>query len=164
MSTKANEELKVALKLPATLLGEGSEEFMNTIKRKFDLTDVVSIKVVDTAFEGKDTLLYINFVKNVPIQSPELQEANGVVVELGGTLTLRFDERGELDSYVLDYQEKAGVEEAKTGLVGLMKTGNIYFARPGEKVDISGLIRQRVKFYIQEDDQGRKRLHRVFFA
>ncbi len=164
MSTPASDVLKATIRLPVTLSGEGSREFLDSVKRAFDLNDVIRIRVVDTAFEGKDTLLYLNFAKELLLEGPELGQASGVMAELGGMLTLRFDEAGELDSYVLDYQEKAGIDESKSGIIGLMKSGDIYFAQPGEEVDISALMRRRIKFYMQQDDQGRKRLHRVFFA
>ncbi len=164
MSEKPSQEMKDAVRLPIVILGDDSEVFSSLIKREFKLDDAKKIIVVDSVFEGDDTLLYLSFVRDVAIVGTEMREASGLVVELGGTLTLRFDKKGELVAYSMNDQQGAGIQETKTGVIGLLNEGKIYFAKPGEKVDVSKLARERIPFYMQEDNDGTKRLFRAYVS
>jgi hypothetical protein len=144
------------------LSGTGASLFLGTVKRAFNLQSVVDMNIADQAFDGKDTLLYLSFVRDVAIEGKELKEASGVVVQLGGNLTLRFDSKGELLSYDLEDLLQDGINEEKAGIVGLIRSNAIYFAKPGEKIEVPKLIRQRQRFYIQVDNEGKKRLYKAY--
>jgi hypothetical protein len=162
LSQRPSDQMKAAIRLPVTISGSGSEEFLILVKREFHIEDTKSIRIVDSAFDGRDSLLYLSFVRDASLKGKELREAEGLVVELGGTLTLRFDSAGTLDSYFLNDSLDSGIEETKSGVIGLMNQGKIYIAQPGEKVDVSKLVREGIPFYMQEDLEGKKRLFRAY--
>ncbi len=162
IGTQADKRLKAAIRLPAVLLGQGSAEFIETIKNSFDLQDTTDLTVVDQAFVKGDTMLYLRVLREAPLRGKELGKADGVMIMIGGTLTLQFDPKGELSSYTLDDSVEDSVIEAKIGLLKDLENDRIFFAEPGETVDTRKLTMEGKRFYIQANKTGRKYLHRVY--
>jgi hypothetical protein len=162
MSTPADERLKSLIKLPVPIYGAGAGLFLGTVRKAFALDGLAEMDIVDVVFEGGDTLLYLSFSREVLVEGEELGEASGYFAKLGGSITLRFDSSGSLSTYELEDVSEESIEEGKAGLVKMLKEGRVYFAQPGEPVDISRLIRRKQEFYVQVDADGRKRLHRTY--
>jgi len=154
-------KLKSNIKLPITLHGPGSTDFLDTIKREFHLGNIASIEIVDQAFEDKDTLVYLAFARELPIEGPELGDANGVYVRLGGNLTLRFDKSGQLFSFELEDVNSQDVESEKKGILDLIRRKQLYFPAPREKVEVGKLISDKKRFYVETGKDGKKRLTRT---
>ncbi len=162
IGTPADERLKAAIRLPVVLWGPGASQFLDSVKSSFNLQDVEDLTVTDQGFAEGDTTVYLSFIREVPIHGKELEEADGLIIKAGGTLILHFSSKGELVVYVLDDTAEATTAEEKKGVLDMVQTGRVYFAQPGETVDIDKLTQEGKRFYIQVDKNGKKRLHRVY--
>lgn len=160
--TPADKRLKDAIRLPIPLTGQDYQKFLEDLKRNLGLADVVDIAVVDQAFTDVGTTVYLRFSRDVPLRGKELGEADGLVIISGGTLSLAFDRKGELSSYLIDENVQETIAEGKHGLIKELQSGRVYFARPDQKVDTRALTAQGKRFYVQVDKEGKKRLHRVY--
>jgi len=161
LATPADGQLRFAIRLPAILHGPGAADFLAAIRREFNLADVVSISVDDQAYEGDETVLFLSFIRDVPIEAKELGEASGVVVPLGGNLILRFSSKGELVSYELEEIGPEAIESQTNGILALMQRNQVYVAKPWESVSIPKLISAGKIFVLQVDEKGTKRLVRI---
>ena len=161
MSAPSDHKLKSTMRLPLVLHGPGASDFLQTVKRDFHLEDIVSLEIVDQAFEDGDTLLYLAFSRELQINGQELGDANGIYALLGGNLTLRFDKSGQLSSYELEDAGQADVEAEKKGVLDLIRRKQIYFAKPGETVNVGKLVSDQKRFYVEVGKDGRKRLKRT---
>ncbi len=162
MSTPADAKMKEMVRLPIPLQGAGLVSYVETVKQAFGLGDVSGMTLTDQAFVKGDTLVYFSFTKEVTLAGKELGEASGALTSLVGNLTLRFDGKGELGSFTLEDVSKEEIESQKASLVALIGKNQVYFAEPGEAIDISKLISMDRDFYVQVDEQGKKRVHRAF--
>ncbi len=154
--------MQEAIRLPAVLIGPGASEFLQTVRVVFNLHDTSDLTIVDQAFVNDDTMLYLRFVREVPVRGKELGKADGVYIVVGGTLSLQFDSKGVLSSYFLEDEVEDSIVEEKNGLLKDLEKGRIYFAEPDEIVDPLKLKGDGKRFFIQVDKDGKKRLHRAY--
>ncbi len=158
---KADDRLKSAVKLPVTLFGEGSTEFLSTMRSEFHLGKARSLEIVDQAFEDGNTLLFLRFTEDTILRGTDLGIADGVAVEIGGTLTLRFDSKGGLDSYDLEQTSEKDLAAERKEFVTMVSAGMVHLAGRNEAVNPRRLVENGKTLYIQEDGMGILRPHRI---
>lgn len=120
------------------------------------------LTIADQGFAEGETTVYLSFVREVAIRGKELGKADGLLISAGGTLSLQFDSKGELIAYSLDDNTEDTAAEEKKGVLELVRTNGVYFAQPGETVNVKELIQEGKRFYVQVGRDGRKRLHRAY--
>ncbi len=162
MIVQADDRLKSLIKLPIVLHGKGSGEIFDVIKKYFQLDNVLEINITDQIFEDGKTKLLINIIQEVQLEGKELGEASGLMTPFGRNLTLFFDTAGELSAYEIDDLAAEGVERRKFDVKKLIENGEVYFAEKGEKIDVSKLISERKRYYVQVNEQGKKYLNFVY--
>lgn len=162
MIIQADEKLRSLIKLPIVLYGERHEEFLDLLRRAFRLDNMTEINITDQIFNDKETILYLSLVQEVKLEGTDLGEANGLLTPVGRNLVLHFDTSGQLFSYEIDDIAQDGIERIKFDLIKLIRDGEIYFAKAGEKLDLQRLIREKKRYYIQPDEEGKKHLVFVY--
>ena len=162
MQVTADSRLRSQIRLPIELAGRDVEAFFSLVKSAFNLKNASELTIVNHYLDENDTLLFLRFAQDIPIEAEELGKLSGVVIREGGELNLRFDSTGALKSYELELPTGEVVKNAKRDFLTLLETKQIYFAKPGEKVDVNKLIASGQRFYLQEDASGKKRLYRAY--
>jgi len=100
----------------------------------------------------------------IKLESVELGEADGVVMDQWMMVSLRFDARGGLVSSHAGSLDESRVRQAREQIRRLLAADEIYVPAPGEKIDPTILRAQHKPWYIAIDEQGRKRLRRAYIS
>ncbi len=157
---KATPAMRNAIKLPVDLMGEGATEFLRVVRDALDLDSVTDLKIDGHEFEGSDTLLHLSFSEDVHVKDPKLGELDGIYVPYSGTASLRFDKEGMLQEYEVVRPNEATEYSLKVTVSEMMQQGEIYIAKPGEKIQAEKFTWSQ-KFAVVTDDKGHRRLIRV---
>ncbi len=113
------------------------------------------------AFEDGNTLLFLRFTADAILRGADLGVADGVAVEVGGTLTLHFDSKRELTSYDLEETSEKDLEAERREYVTMVQGGMVHLASRNETVNPQRLVENGKTLYIQEDGMGIRRPHRI---
>ncbi len=162
MEKPADQGMKSAVRLPLVLQGPGAESALEAIRLAFDLGETLSMSVTDQVFRKGETLLYVRYVREVALEGKELKEADGTIIQMPGSLTLRFDSKGVLKSFTKADIGVQALKSQKEELLRLMAAGRVYFAAPGEEVNVAQLNAAKKDFCIWQDQDGKKRLKKVY--
>lgn len=157
----ADGHLRSAVRLPLPLYGEGTSEFLSVIRSEFHLGKAGSLEIVDHAFEDGNTLLFLRFTQDAILRGADLGVADGIAVEVGGTLTLHFDSKGEITSFDLEETSEKDLEAERREIVMMVQGGMVHLASRNEVVNPQKLVENGKTLYIQEDRMGILRPHRI---
>lgn len=157
---KATPAMRNTIKLPVDLMGEGATEFLRVLRGALQLASVTDLKIDGHEFEGNDTLLHLSFSEDVRVKDPKLGELDGIYVPYSGTASLRFDKEGTLQEYEVVRPNEATEYTLKVTVAQMMQQGEIYMAKPGEKIQPENFTWSQ-KFAVLTDEKGHRRLTRV---
>jgi hypothetical protein len=139
--------------------------FIAQVKAALKLPDDAQIELENVA-RGAAGGVAVNYAITMPIelQGVEFGVANGISVDERVTATLNFDARGALVS-----SQKTSIDERHLRLVKdhvrkMVANDEIYIASPGEEVDTDALRSKRKPWYVETDQNARKRLKRAYMA
>ncbi len=158
----ADEKLKSAVKLPVDLMGDQATNFLNVIRGSMRLGSVINLELDGFEFKDHQTYVYLNFLEEVKIEDEELGEASGIYVTHPGHATLIFDEKGQLKEYELvrPTENEETSASLKASVMDLLARNAVYFAKPGELVELDKLPRNQ-NFMVVTDATGKRKLERA---
>lgn len=149
------------------VLDDSIVKFLKSTLMPNKLPGVVDISVGSSSVQAREAVnrieVEVPFSFEYELRGREWGMADGVVVDLPGTVRMSVDETGRVQGYICECPDDNDVAAALASVRGRLARGEIA-PRPPDPEDLRALMRRGQPYYVTVDSSGRKRLERAFFS
>ena len=150
--------------LPKNFEAEDAPEILQKARPVLELPPEAHLRVEHVARSKRGTRIDFSYTACVSLDEKELQEIDGVQVEVTSRGDLQFNAHGSLISYEVQPADPDQVRAIRDHVGKLIANGQIYFAQQGEDVDPATLRAQGKDWYITQDEHGNRHLCRAWIS
>lgn len=152
------------LVLPQDFQQQDAPQVLDEARPMLDLPPNTELRVDSVTRTTRGTRIAFSYTQAVQLDDDNLQGAAGVCVEVSAHGELKFNARGTLVTYNVEPADPRQLQAITANVSKLVENGEVYVAKPGEKVDPDKLRQQGKSWYVQEDEDGNKRLKRAWIS
>ncbi|HZQ07459.1 MAG TPA: hypothetical protein VFD70_12840 [Anaerolineae bacterium] len=149
--------------LPHNFDEADAPEVLEEARPVLDLPSDAQLRVENVRKTSRGTDIEFTYTSYVEIDDGELRAVAGVRVQVSAHGDLRFDSKGELVAHEVEPPDPQ-VRAIRDQLAKLIASGQVYVAKPGEKVDPDKLRAMGKSWYVEEDEDGNKHLRRAWIS
>ncbi len=122
------------------------------------------LRVENVSKTTRGTRIEFSYMHTVALDDGDLSVVAGVRVDVSAHGELRFNSRGTLISYHVEPADPRQLRAMSDHLSKLVANGQVYVAKPGERIDPEQLRQQGKAWYVEQDAQGNKHLKRAWIS
>ncbi len=154
----------MALELPENFQADDAPAVLDRARSILDLPPDARLHVDDVVQSGRETRIVFSYTVCVELKDLPLPEVADVEVEVTAHGDLRFNAKGNLVACELEPADPRQLRAIRDHIAKLVRSGQVYFAEPGEEVDPERLRKLGKPWYVEQDPDGKKRLVRAWIA
>jgi hypothetical protein len=152
------------LVLPKNFDPADAPRVLDEARAILDLPSDAKLRVENVTKNSRGTRIEFSYTHAVVLDDDNLRDAAGVRVDVSSHGGLKFNARGALVSCNVEPADPRQLRAISDHLSKLVANGQVYVAKPGERVDPEQLRRQGKDWYVQQDAQGQKFLKRAWIS
>jgi hypothetical protein len=152
------------LLLPKNFKAQDAPEVLKRARPVLDLPPDAEMRVENVRKTSRGTRIDFSYTHAVKIENQELCDAQGIRVDVSSHGDLRFNSRGNLVTYNVKPTDPGQVRAISDHLSKMVAKGQVYVAKPGERIDPEFLREQGKAWYVEQDAQGNRKLKRAWIS
>lgn len=152
------------IRLPKDFNADDAPRVLAQARPVLELPPDAQLRVDKVIQSPRGTQIDFSYTTSVELDDDTLQEVAGVRVDVSSRGDLRFNANGALVDYAVAPADPRQLRAISDHVAKLIENGELYIAKPGERVDVDRLRALGKSWYLEQDDKGAKRLKRAWIA
>lgn len=161
---KDSHRVEMELALPEHFDEADAIQVLDQARAVLDLPPDATFRVENVTRNARGTRIDFSYTLAVVLEDDDLQGVKGIRVDVSSHGLLKFNTRGTLISHQLEPADPRQLRAITDHLSKLVANGQVYIAKPGERIDPDQLRQQGKDWYVQQDAQGKKYLKRAWIS
>lgn len=152
------------LTLPSNFDEADAIHVLDQARPLLDLPPDATFRVENVTRNARGARIDFSYTLAVVLDDDDLQDVAGIRVDVSAHGQLKFNARGILVSHQVEPADPRQLRAITDHLSKLVANGQVYIAKPGERIDPDQLRQQGKDWYVQQDAQGKKYLKRAWIS